>query len=81
MKEENCLSRGGKIDDYVKHFFREHNPGGGSYGEYGNGGTKTELQRYSDGSNKYDGRSVCGIVIKAIDREDMVHNQQLCSAV
>ena len=80
-----------KIDDYVKHIFREHNEADhwanvGAEGQRkdvvdgkSNGDTWKAVKGFCDGSCKVNGTSGCGVAIKGVDREKMGHDQQKCS--
>ena len=66
-----------KIDDYVKHFVREHNQEADHVAILGTDGKTTitidgkttKAAKGLDGSKKEDGRSGCGVLIKAVDTE------------
>ena len=73
-----------KIDDNVKHIFREHNEADhwanvGAEGQRkvvvdrkSNADTWKAVKGFWDGSCKDDGKSGCGVVIKEVDRERWV---------
>ena len=67
-----------KIDDYVKHIFREHNQAAnvGAEGQRkvvidrkNNADTWKAVKGFWDGSCKDNGKKRCGAVIKGVDRE------------
>ena len=73
-----------KIDDNVKHIFREHNEADhwanvGAEGQRkvvvdrkSNAATWKAVKGFWDGSCKDDGKSGCGVAIKGVDRERWV---------
>ena len=73
-----------KIDDYVKHIFREHKEADhwanvGAEGQRkvvidrkSNGDTWKAVKGFCDGSCKVNGTSGCGVAIKEVDRERWV---------
>ena len=74
-----------KIDDHVKHIFREHNQEAeywANLGAEGQGkiiignGNNTERRKavrgFWDGSSKINGKSGCGVVVKGADRNKWI---------
>ena len=80
-----------KIDDNVKHIFREHNEADhwanvGAEGQRkvvvdrkSNAATWKAVKGFWDGSCKDDGKSGCGVAIKGSRQRKMGHDQQKCS--
>ena len=80
--KENIASPISKIDDFVKHVFREHNQEADRWANIGAKGqrkivlnkcncseTWKAVKGYWDGSFKDIGKSGCGVVIKGVDME------------
>ena len=74
-----------KIDDFVKHVFREHNQEADQWANLGaeeqrttavDKGSNTErwkaVQGFWDGSSTNNGRSRCGVVIKGVDKDKWI---------
>ena len=74
-----------KVDDYVKHIFREHNQEVDHWANLGvegqrkilvdwcsNSETWKAVKGFWDGSSKDNGKSGCGVVIKGFDRDRWV---------
>ena len=83
--KEKIANPNSKIDDFVKHVFREHNQEADAWANIGakgqrkivldngdNSATWKAVKGYWDGSFKDNGKIGCGVVIKGVDRRKRV---------